>query len=147
MPLIQENYIATGQVVYLFVNFPLPSHAQAQITAEAAECAGQQGKFWEMHDHIFFNQSEWSGNSNALEVLLGYGEKLGLDQAAYGTCLSEHQMAQKVQDDQAFGQVIGVPATPAFLVVGRGGAQPYPIVGAYPFEEFETAIATVSGGE
>jgi protein-disulfide isomerase len=144
LPLIIDNYVATGEVAYIFRNYPLPSHAQAMISAEAAECGGLQGKFWEMHDKVFLNQSDWSGNDQALEVFLGYADELGLDTTAFGTCMSEHQTQQKILEDQVFGQQIGVPATPAFLVRGKGVEQPYPIVGAYPFEEFEKAIQTVS---
>jgi protein-disulfide isomerase len=115
------------------------------VSAEAAECAGLQGKFWEMHDKVFLNQDDWSGNAQALEVFLGYADELELDTAAFNTCMGEHQTQQKIEEDRTFGQQIGVPATPAFLVRGKGVEQPYPIVGAYPYEEFVTAIETVSG--
>lgn len=137
MTQIQENYIATGKVVYIFKHFPLPGHPQAQISAEAVECAGKQGQFWPMHDQVFLSQAEWSGKENALEVLTGYGGKLGLDTAAYQTCLAEHEMAQKVKNDYTYGQSIGVPATPAFLVIGKSIQG---MTGAQPFSAFQQAI-------
>lgn len=118
----------TGKVLLIFRNYPLSSlHAQAQLAAETAECAGQQGQFWAMHDLLFLNQQEWADNEGALSVFLGYGGRLGLDQAVFRTCLGDHQMAQKVQDDYAFGQSIQVPATPSFVINGKGvkGAQSY----------------------
>lgn len=136
-PQIQKNFIATGKVVYVFRHFPLSGHPQAQIAAEAVECAGLQGQFWPMHEHVFLNQAEWSGQNNALSVLLGYGAKLGLERAAYQTCLGEHQTAQKVRQDYAFGQSIQVPSTPAFLIIGRSAQG---LVGAQPYANFERAI-------
>lgn len=142
MTQITDNYIATGKVVYIFKNFPLPAsmHPQAQISAEAAECGGPQGKFWEMHDKVFLSQDEWSGKTNALEILLGYAAGVGLDESAYQTCMSEHHMAQKIQNDYAYGQRIGVPATPAFLINGKG------MTGAQPYDVFQQVIEGELGG-
>ncbi len=140
MPQLQENYIATGKVVYIFVNFPLSFHAQAQLAAEAAECAGQQGQFWVMHDQLYLNQSDWSDNDGALNVFLGYGQVLGLDQTAFQTCLGNHEMAQRVQDGYAFGQSVGVPSTPAFVVNGKG------MTGAQSYETFVQVIEAALGG-
>ena len=135
MPRLYEDYIVTGKLVYIFVNFPLSSiHAQAQLAAETAECAGAQGQFWAMHDQLYLNQAEWADNDGALNIFLGYGRLLGLDQTALQTCLGNHQMAQKVQDDYAFGQRIAVPSTPAFVVNGKG------MVGAQPYTTFQQVI-------
>jgi len=131
---ITENYIATGKVVYIFYNFPLSIHAQAQLAAEAAECAGQQGQFWAMHDKLYLSQAEWADNDEALSLFLGYGKALGLNQANFQTCLGDHAMAQKVQADYALGQSVGVPSTPAFVLNGRG------MTGAQPYSNFQTAI-------
>jgi protein-disulfide isomerase len=127
LPQIQEQYIATGKLVYIFLNFPLDFHDQAQMAAETAECAGRQGRFWDMHDQLYLNQEEWADNENALQVFLRYGSQVGLDTTAFGTCLADHETAQKVKDDYAFGVAVGVPSTPSFVVNGRGmsGAQTY----------------------
>jgi protein-disulfide isomerase len=122
-----EDYIVTGKLLYIFINYPLSFHAQAQLAAEAAECAGLQGQFWKMHDQLYLNQAEWSDNDGALNIFLGYGRKLDLDQTAFQTCMGNHEMASKVQSDYAFGQSIQVPATPSFVINGKGmsGGQPY----------------------
>jgi len=122
-----KDYISTGKVIYFYLNFPLSFHDQATQAAEAAACAGLQAKFWEMHDQLYLNQAEWADNDAALSVFLGYGRKIGLDQTAFQTCMGNHEMAQKVQDDYAFGQSVQVPATPAFVINGQGmsGAQSY----------------------
>ena len=130
MPQITESYIATGKVLYIFVNYPLSSiHPQAYLAAEAAECAGQQAMFWQMHDRIFLNQSEWVENEGALSVFLGYGQALGLDQTAFRTCLGNHDKAQQIENDLALVEQVQVPSTPAFVIDGQGmvGAQPYSV--------------------
>jgi protein-disulfide isomerase len=147
LPQIEQNYIATGQVVYIFWNLPLPPsmHPQAQIAAEAAACAGEQGKYWPMHDQIFNNQSEWSGKDNALSILLGYGASVGLDQAAYQSCMSDHKTAQEIQDQAAFANSVGISGTPFFVF--NSGGKLYAINGAQPWENFKQAIDTLLQGQ
>ena len=132
MPQLATNYIATGKVVYIFYQLPLNSiHPNAQITAEASECAGRQGKFWEMHDVIFERQAEWSGSAAALPILKGYATELGLDAAAFESCLSGNETAARVQADSSFASSLGITGTPFFLFNSKGqilyanGAMPY----------------------
>ncbi len=134
--------MATGKLAYIFYELPLSIHDNAEIAAEAAECAGQQGKFWEMHDQIFLNQSEWSAGSDALTVLLGYGAKVGLDQAAYAACLNDHQTAQKVQADASFAASLGIGGTPFFVVRAD---KLYQINGAQPYEVFQQGLDRLLG--
>jgi protein-disulfide isomerase len=117
------------QVRFVFRHFPLDFHAQAQKAGEAAACAGEQGKFWEMHDLL------WE-NSSKLQVadLKAHAATLGLDAAAFGACLDSGRHASLVESDLAAGQGYGVSGTPAFFVNGR------PLVGAQPFEAFAQVI-------
>jgi protein-disulfide isomerase len=131
---ISEKYIATGKVVYIFWNFPLPFHDQAQIASEAAECAALQGQFWAMHDMLFENQSMWSGNPDAQEVFQGFASQLGLDVSAFLTCITTHETASLIESDLAAASEIGVRATPSFIVHRWG------IEGAVPFSQFEQTI-------
>jgi protein-disulfide isomerase len=143
---IEENYIVTGKVVYIFKNFPLPNHAQAKIAAEAAECAGLQGKFWEVHTQVYLDQASWSGNANALDVLLGYGTQAKLDQTAYQKCLNDHTTLKHIEDDYNYGASIGVPATPAFLIAGpEGSGQVQPLTGAQPYSAFQQLFDQLLG--
>lgn len=91
-----------------------------------------------MHDHVFQNQSEWSGKSNASSVLLDYGARLGLDQAAYQACLDQHQTAARIQADMGFASSLGINGTP-FFVINSGGAL-YAINGAIPYESFAKGL-------
>lgn len=137
MPQITENYIAAGQVLYIFVNLPLSFHPQAQTAAEAAECANQQQDFWPMHDMLFNDQEAWSGNADAQSIFQGYAAELGLDEAAFQTCMSEHQALSRVQSDLGLAQAVGAQATPTFFINGQK------LEGAYPYEQFQQIIDSI----
>ncbi len=119
---------------------PLNSiHPNAQIAAEATECAGLQDKFWEMHDMIFNSQSEWSTSPDALSILKGYANQLKLkDPAAFASCMDGHETKAKVEADANFAASVGIGGTPFFVINKAGntliqqgslgvlnGAQPY----------------------
>ena len=67
-PQIISTYVETGKVRYVFRNFPLSFHNWAQKAAGAAECAGEQGKFWAMHEAVFNGQDEWTGSEDAVTI-------------------------------------------------------------------------------
>jgi protein-disulfide isomerase len=117
------------KVRLVFRQFPLEFHKQAPKAAEAALCANEQGKFWQMHDTLFANQKE-------LEVpkLKEYAKKVGLDSAKFDKCLDSGEKAAAVQADQADGQKAGVNGTPAFFING------ILLSGAQPFDEFKNVI-------
>ena len=118
-----------GKVRVVFRDFPLPIHPQAVKAAEAAHCAGDQGKYWEMHEKLFANQK-------ALEpaALKGYAKDIGLDQAKFDKCLDSGDKTKIVETNRKAGEKVGVTGTPAFFV---NGVQ---LTGAQPFEEFKTII-------
>jgi protein-disulfide isomerase/plastocyanin len=137
-PQIVSEYIDTGKVKYVFRDFPLDFHQSAQKAGEAAECAGEQGKYWEMHDYLFVNQDYL-----AVENLKGYAKDLGLDTADFNECLDSGAMADEVKADMADGQKYGVSGTPAFFINGKM------ISGAQPFAAFKAEIdaALAASGE
>jgi protein-disulfide isomerase len=106
----------------VFRDFPLSIHAQAPKAAEAATCADEQGKFWEMHDRLF-------GNQQALQVadLKKHAAELALDTSRFDQCLDSGKYAAEWKKDVDDGTRLGVTGTPAFFVNGRflSGAQPY----------------------
>jgi len=113
----------------VYRDFPLSFHQNAQKAAEAAECSGEQGKYYEFHNKIFENQS-------AIDVasLKTYASEIGLDQTAFDTCLDSGAMSAEVQADFADGQAYGVSGTPTLFINGTK------IVGAQPFSVIEQAI-------
>jgi len=132
-PQVMANYVETGQVLYVFRDFPLPAQRQSPLAAEAANCAGQIGgvsAYWAMHDRLFERQAEWSGKESADAVFKGYAEELGLDAAAFGECLDSGATRARVEADGAAGGARGVRGTPTFFVNGQPlvGTQPYAVI-------------------
>jgi protein-disulfide isomerase len=104
-----------GRVRFVFRNFPLEDvHPHALGAAEAAECAGGQGKFWPMHDLLFANQAHLKPKD-----LCGYAERLGLDMARFTAEMDDHVYLQRVREDLQSGIESGVRSTPTFFVNGR----------------------------
>ncbi len=110
-----------GQLRIVYRHFPLPFHDKAMITAEAAEAAGAQGKFWEMHDLIFQRQQEWTGlpTDQMPQVLAGYAKELGLDVDRFTKDLENHTYRDKVMRQYQDAVNMGLPGTPSFIINGR----------------------------
>jgi len=119
MPQIKQTYVDTGKVRYVLKNFPLTQiHPQALAAAEAAECAGEQGKFWDMHDKLFAEQKQWADNSDAVSVFKGFAKDLGLDEKAFEECVTSARYQDKIMADQKEDIAAGVQGTPAFFING-----------------------------
>src|SRR3989344_244689 len=123
-PSIEEQYIKTGKVKFVYRDFPLPFHENAQKAAEAAECAGEQGKYWEMHDLLFAQ-----GVAGGVTGFKQDAQQLGLDTAKFNTCLDSGAMAAETQKDLADGSAVGIQGTPGFIINGKlvSGAQPFSV--------------------
>jgi protein-disulfide isomerase len=105
----------TGRIRFIFRNFPLEEvHPRALQAAEAAECAGGQGKFWPMHDLLFDNQAHLKPHQ-----LHGYAERLQLDMARYDLEMDDHVYLQRVREHMQSGRDSGVRGTPTFFLNGR----------------------------
>lgn len=113
----------------VFRDYPLPNHPQAQPAAEAAQCANDQGKFWEYHDKLFQNQRAMEPDN-----LKQYATDLGLNLEAFNECVDSRKYRADVQRDLQEGKKIGVTGTPAFFINGRF------LSGAQPFENFKAVI-------
>ena len=133
LPLIEEQYIDTGKVKLIFRDFPV--HGQPAVAmALVAECAADQGKFWEMHYILWERTDEWSQSEDLLATIQGYADELGLDQDEYMSCLEQGAPIDKIREDYELGAQDGVNATPTFFING------IEIRGAQPFEEFQRVI-------
>lgn len=131
LPKIYENYIAAGKVKLVFRNFPLgvSLHPQADMAAEASECANIQVKFKEMHDTLFENQSVWSGNADVGKIFKGYAKEIGLSVAQFNSCYDKKTYEKGIEKDVADGRSFGVNGTPTFFINGKSFS------GALPYEE------------
>jgi protein-disulfide isomerase len=118
-PALDQQYIESGEVRWIFRDFPLQQHANALPAAEAARCAGDQGKFWPMHDLLFARQDEWAGLSDFDARALQYAQALGLDVEAFGQCLSSDVHLEPLRQAQAAAVERQIPGTPTFFVNGQ----------------------------
>lgn len=129
VPLIKEllqEYPQDVKVVYR--NYPGPNHPYANQAAEAAQCAGAQGRFWEYHDLLFQQQSAMGWDVTAL------ANELSLDSLAFNRCLNTGRYREEVRKDFQEAIKLGISSTPTFLVNGR------PLVGAHPLADFKMVI-------
>ncbi len=109
-------------------------HSGAEVAAQAAECAGEQGKYWHMTELLFAQQSAWSGQAGASGMFKQYAGELGLEQAQFDACLDSSKYADRIAADQQDGQAAKVSGTPTFLINGS------PMVGAQPYSAFQQQI-------
>jgi protein-disulfide isomerase len=139
-PRILESYVKAGKVRYYFRDLPLPIHPNAMRAARAARCAGEQGKFWEMHDSLFADQSALSEKD-----LLGRAAALGMNQPRFSECFFSDKYADSIRKSKMGAERMGVTGTPAFAfgVIGPGGEVvkvSQVLLGAQSYEDFKSAI-------
>src|SRR3989344_9166824 len=135
---LKTAYIDTGKAKFVYRDFPLPFHQNAEIAAEAANCAGEQGKYWEMHDELF---AKGSGDGTGLDAasLKSYAAGLGLNAATFATCLDGSKYASEIQKDTADGSTAGVSGTPTFYI-GTPSKSYTQVVGAGPYAVIKQTI-------
>jgi protein-disulfide isomerase len=124
---LRDKYGDKIRLVHM--DFPLPFHAHALDAANAARCAGDQGKFWQFHDSLFANQSKL-----APADLKAAAKTLGMNPTQFDACLDKAKYDGQIKADQAAGEKVGVDGTPAFFIDGR------PLTGAQPAPKFEELI-------
>ncbi len=134
---IKSEYIDTGKVKLVFRDYPLPFHRNAMDAARAANCAGKQGKYWEMHDKIF--------ETGALspDDLKNHAKALGLDMKRFESCMADPETTTEIQRDMADASEYGIRGTPSFIIGKNKGGKTFegePVRGALPFESFKAVI-------
>ena len=108
------------RVRIVYRDFPLSEiHRNARAAAFAAEAAGKQGKFWEMHDLLFERQKSWESSNDAADIFLGYGRELGLDADKFVADINSTEVRDNVDRDRQSGLRSGVNSTPTFFFDGR----------------------------
>ncbi len=127
---IRENYVSSGQVKIVF-NPMLDLGPNSLQAAIVAECAGEQGQFWPMHDLLFERQREIFGGSDAFAA---FAAELGLDTAAFNSCVSEQRHAEAIQAQDEARQQTGIRTRPTFDINGQL------VVGAVGFDAFKSVI-------
>jgi len=108
------------QLAIVYRHFPLVEiHHNARLSAQAAEAAGVQGKFWAMHDLLFERQSDWSALPNPTDTFVKYAQELGLDQTSFTADLNSTVVKEKINQHLANALTAGLPGTPAFFLNGQ----------------------------
>ena len=131
---LRDEFVKTGKVRLAYINFPLAQHAYALPAAEAAMCAGAQGKFWEMHDALFVNQAKWENLASPAPYFAGLAQATGVNLARWQQCVQSGKMKAWIQADHDRAQTAGAASTPTFIIGDRM------LTGAQPIENLRGAI-------
>ena len=142
LPLIEENYIDTGKIKFVYKDLPLDSlHPNARAAHIAAECADEQGKFWEYHDALFEKQPQWSNlaSSELQNTLTEFATDMGLQAASFESCMQSPNIADEVNNDTLEAASFGATGTPTFFI-GNEKDGFIKLVGAQPYAAFQRVI-------
>jgi len=142
LPLIEENYIDTGKIKFVYKDLPLDSlHPNARAAHIAAECADEQGKFWEYHDVLFEKQPQWSNlaSSELQNTFTQFATEMGLQAASFESCMQSPNIADEVNKDTLEAASFGATGTPTFFI-GNEKDGFIKLVGAQPYATFQRVI-------
>ncbi|MBA3679046.1 thioredoxin domain-containing protein [Candidatus Saccharibacteria bacterium] len=134
-PYIKDTIIPQYQdkIFFVFKNFPLEMHKNAQASAQAVEAAALQGKFWEMHNIVYENQKEWVDEKDPNSKFEGYARQIGLNVDQWKKDRDTSKVKDLIKADVTLGEKLNLPGTPAFLINGT-------IVQVKSFEDLKNAI-------
>jgi len=147
LPLIEENYIDTGKIKFVYKDLPLDNlHPNARTAHIAAECADEQGKFWEYHDVLFEKQSQWgsAASSELQNTLTGFATDMGLQATSFESCMQSPSIADEVNKDTIEAVNYGATGTPTFFI-GNEDDGFIKIVGAQPYRVFQSLLDSQLG--
>ena len=135
-PDVRKRIIEAGLANFTFYDFPLPQHKNSQSAHNAAACAADQNKFWEMHDRLFATQDQWNtqATDNPKPFFEKYAADLGLDTKAWETCYDSRKHQGRILANMNEGEKRQVGQTPTFIV----GTKLYP--GAIPYDQLKAIV-------
>ena len=119
MPEVRQQLIATGRVLWRYRDFPLSVHKYSRLAALCAQCAGEQGKFWDMHDQLFGRHDWAQRDKDPTDVFRGFAQAIGLDLGRYDDCVKTRKYAGRIQASLEEGQALAIQGTPSFFINGR----------------------------
>jgi len=140
---LKKNYIDTGKVRFVSRDLPLEFHPNAAPAALAVRCAGEQHKFWEMHDAIMQD----AATDLSADSILKYGDKAGLDMTTFRACVAEKRFVAAIQKDTSDAGTLGISGTPSFVIAKSAPDQMdgVRIVGAVSYSVFDSTIKDLLG--
>ncbi len=118
MPDVRRRLINTGLVRWRFRDFPLPMHDKANVAHLAAACAGEQGRFWEMHDQLYYNHGVWVRERRAERKFRDFARAVGVELKRYDACIKEGRYAARIAGTKNDGVALGVSSTPTLVIGG-----------------------------
>jgi protein-disulfide isomerase len=119
LPVIEQDYIKTGKVRWVFVNFPLTSlHRNAVAAAQVAMCAARQNRFWPVHDRLYERQSQWAPLDSPWTALIALADSAGVTHDALVACVSSRATLEEIARDAQGAARAGATATPSFYIEG-----------------------------
>lgn len=120
-PVLKDDILPKydGKIKFVFLNYPLPIHKNAQAAAQAAEAAALQGKFWKMHDILYERQADWEKQSDPKGKFEGYAKEIGLDLDKFKQDYASQKVADIINNQAALGDAFNIPGTPTFYVNGK----------------------------
>jgi protein-disulfide isomerase len=135
-PDVRARLVLTGQIRFRFMDYPLQGHRNTWPAHNAAWCAGEQGKFWEMHDAIYQNQDRWATEATRRpeKVLSGLARQVGVGMEQYEACMSTQKYRPQITSNSLEGMRLGVDRTPTFIF----GTKRVP--GAIGYDEFKKLV-------
>ncbi|MFL5562841.1 MAG: DsbA family protein [Gemmatimonadaceae bacterium] len=143
-PDIRKGLIQTGKVGWRYLDFPLPMHRNTWFASNAAACADEQGKFWQMHDTLFANQDRWNGEATGSPkgIFKGYAQSVGLDVPKWEACYDADRYHSRIASNRAEAERRHVGSTPTFIIGGKM------VPGALSYDEFAKYVndATAAAG-
>lgn len=137
-PVLEREYVNTGKVRWVFINFPIPQlHKNATTAGEFALCAARQDKFWLVHDLLFRNQDSWAKLEDPAPYLLTLADSAMIPRSKIIPCLANHETLALLQRDAEGAARAGVRSTPSFII--EGGL----LAGAAPAADFRPILDSI----
>ena len=140
LPQLVDKYVDAGSMLYVLHSWADGGDTPGGQATGTAECAGQQGKYWEMHDRLFDQQATWTAEADPQELFASYADDLGLDGDAFEECLDSDWATLQVQAGSIVGELYGVPGAPIYLFNNGQALQE-----TSTFEEFQAQIDSILG--
>ena len=139
-PDVRQRIVNQGLASYRYFDFPLPQHKNSIAASNAAACAADQGKFWEMHDLLFRNQPDWNGEStnNPKKYFEQYAKQLGLDMGKWNQCFDSQAHMSRIMGNKAEGERRQIAQTPTFFIGNKM------IPGALTYDQFKAYVDTAA---
>lgn len=136
-PTLKKEYIATGKVKWIFINFPLPMHGNAEPAAEFAMCAARQDRFWQTHDMLYGTQEQWEQLKDPVPFFMAKAGPIGLNRGTLTDCLKSGAGKKVVDADLQGDARAGAQSTPSFYI--EGGM----MAGNAPLQTFRKVLDSV----